>query len=99
MTTRPGGDWMERKSGCRAELLSLDSCKRNRTTSKSAARCVDILKLDPSGQPGLSRLATLHEILPWSGATQELPAGHALGEPVILYKKLDAVELFGTSGG
>jgi hypothetical protein len=59
---------------------------------------MDMLKLDPSGQPGLSRPATLHEIPPWSGPTQELPAGHALGEPVILYKKLDAAELFGERG-
>ena len=31
----------------------------------------------------------------WSGATDELPDGHALGEPKSLIKKLDAVELFG----
>jgi len=61
----------------------------------SAAQCVDMLKLDPSGRPGRSRLAALHEVLPWSGATQELPAGHQLGEPTILFKKLDAAELFG----
>ncbi|HSW47212.1 MAG TPA: methionine--tRNA ligase [Phycisphaerae bacterium] len=65
----------------------------------SAARCVDMLKLDPSGRPGLSYLADMHAVLPWSGATRELPADHPLGEPVILFKKLDAAELFGTSTG
>ncbi len=32
--------------------------------------------------------------LPWNEATAELPEGHALGEPAILFKKLDAAELF-----
>ena len=31
--------------------------------------------------------------LAWDDATSEIPAGHELGEPVILYKKLDAAEL------
>ena len=31
----------------------------------------------------------------WSSATSELPGGHALGQPEILVKKLDAEELFG----
>jgi len=31
----------------------------------------------------------------WQSATSELPAGHRLGEPVILFEKLDAAELFG----
>lgn len=30
----------------------------------------------------------------WASATNELPAGHALGEPVILVRKLDPKELF-----
>ncbi len=50
----------------------------------------------PSGEPGRPRPG-LHEILPWHQATQELPAGHPLGEPVILFKKLDAAQLFGES--
>ena len=32
--------------------------------------------------------------LRWAGATEELPAEHALGEPQILFVKLDAAELF-----
>jgi len=44
----------------------------------SAAKCVEMLKLDAD--------------LSWDTATQELPAGHVLGEPVILFKKLEAAE-------
>ncbi len=36
--------------------------------------------------------------LRWQDATSELPAGQALGEPVILFRKLDATELFGEAG-
>jgi len=32
--------------------------------------------------------------LPWAGTADELPGGHALGEPRILFQKLDAAELF-----
>ncbi|HKQ60492.1 MAG TPA: methionine--tRNA ligase [Candidatus Polarisedimenticolaceae bacterium] len=48
----------------------------------SAERCATMLCL-PDGT------------LPWSGIAEELPAGLALGEPAILFKKLDAAELFG----
>jgi methionyl-tRNA synthetase len=47
----------------------------------SAEKCAEMLRL-----PGRS--------LAWDGATTELPPGHVLGEPVILFKKLDAAELF-----
>jgi len=61
----------------------------------SAARCAEMLRLDAAGGSAVSRLAELHEVLPWAGATEELPDGHPLGEPTILFKKLDAAELFG----
>ena len=37
--------------------------------------------------------------LPWAGTADELPGGHALGEPRILFQKLDAVELFEEPSG
>jgi methionyl-tRNA synthetase len=46
----------------------------------SAERCVVMLQL-------------LDRSLPWNDATSEIPAGHVLGEPTILYRKLDAAEL------
>jgi methionyl-tRNA synthetase len=47
----------------------------------SAAKCAGMLRLD--GEP-----------LSWAEATTELPEGHALGQPEILFRKLDAAELF-----
>jgi methionyl-tRNA synthetase len=46
----------------------------------SAARCAAMLRLPP-------------EELRWAEAARELPAGHALGEPVVLYRKLEPGEL------
>ena len=50
----------------------------------SAAKCAEMLQLEG-------------RVLPWLQATEELPAGQPLGEPVILFRKLDASELFGDS--
>lgn len=47
----------------------------------SAAKCAAMLNIDAS--------------LKWDQATVELPAGHGLGEPAILFTKLDPVQLFG----
>jgi len=47
----------------------------------SAAKCAAMLRLE-------------QDPLPWDEATAELPAGHELGQPEILFKKLDAAELF-----
>lgn len=51
----------------------------------SAATCVGMLGLGEVGPD---------DVPSWSSAKEELPAGHALGEPVILFKKLDPAELF-----
>lgn len=48
----------------------------------SAAKCAEMLQLDDKS-------------LPWQEAIQELPAGKAISQPEILFKKLDAAELFG----
>ncbi len=62
----------------------------------SAAKTAAMLGLDLKGASGTNPCGrALAEALPWSGATRELPAGHPLGEPAILFKKLDAAELFG----
>jgi len=39
-------------------------------------------------------LGLTDELLPWFEATRELPAGRELGQPQILFEKLDAEELF-----
>jgi methionyl-tRNA synthetase len=48
----------------------------------TAEKCAEMLRLDADYRR-------------WSSAADELPAGHALGEPEILVKKLDPKELFG----
>lgn len=40
-----------------------------------------------------ARMLEIDAALPWSGATEELAPGHALGEPAILYRKIEADEL------
>jgi methionyl-tRNA synthetase len=47
----------------------------------SAGKCLEMLRLDQTA-------------LKWASATEELPAGHALAPARILFKKLDAAELF-----
>lgn len=42
----------------------------------------------------LTKMLNIDPALPWNEATTELPAGHVLGEPQILFKKLDASEVF-----
>ena len=49
----------------------------------SAAKCADMLGIELDE----------HGTLAWAHATQELPADHALGEPAILFTKLDAADL------
>ncbi|NLX14154.1 MAG: methionine--tRNA ligase [Phycisphaerales bacterium] len=62
----------------------------------SAAKTAVMLGLDVKGASGTDPCSrALAEVLPWSEATHELPAGHPLGESAILFKKLDAAELFG----
>lgn len=63
----------------------------------SAARCAEMLGLGRDDASISSEGASLAAVLPWSRVTEELPGGHALGEPAILFKKLEAGELFGES--
>ena len=46
----------------------------------SAAKCAQMLHLDSKR-------------LPWQEATSELPAGHPLGEPVILFRKIEKARI------
>lgn len=62
----------------------------------SAAKCVRMLNLQFAGGSGASEVCPS---IPWSEATVEVPAGHVLGEPVILFQKLDPKQLFGDAAG
>lgn len=51
----------------------------------SAQRCARMLGIEA-------------EVLPWSAARDEIEAGRRLGEPQILFRKLDAAEVFADGG-
>lgn len=83
--------WKQRKDdlpGCAATInVCIQTCRALTTLMApfmpiTAGKCLTMLELD-------------RDALAWGSATHELPAGHPLGEPVILFKKLDATELFG----
>ncbi len=65
----------------------------------TAAKCANMLRLAADGDSGPARSEDVFRQLPWDRATEELPAGHALGEAEMLFKKLDPVELFGEADG
>ena len=82
--------WQQRKGSLEACGTTINVCiqtVRALTTlmapflPHSADRCAEMLGIDSGSWP-------------WSDATSELDAGHGLGEPVILFRKLDAAELF-----
>ncbi|UCD94307.1 MAG: methionine--tRNA ligase [Candidatus Zixiibacteriota bacterium] len=49
----------------------------------SAAKCIEMLNLDIDP-----------DIIPWIEIEAEIPAGHQLGQPTVLFKKLDPETLF-----
>ncbi|MCL2330570.1 MAG: methionine--tRNA ligase [Phycisphaerae bacterium] len=51
----------------------------------------------PSSAAKVAAQLNIDSSLRWDDATVELPAGHVLGEPAILFAKLDPVQLFGES--
>ena len=61
----------------------------------SAVKCATMLKLETAPHGEGEQNSATQMVLPWADATRELPAGLELGEAEILFKKLDAAELFG----
>jgi methionyl-tRNA synthetase len=86
--------WKQRKEDLAACGTTLNVCVQTVHTlttlmapflPHSAEACAEMLKVEPS--------------LPWEAATRELPGGHPLGEPVILFERLDAADLTAPQGG
>jgi methionyl-tRNA synthetase len=82
--------WQQRKEDVAACATTINVCVQTVRAlavlmapflPHSARSCAEMLRLDG-------------DVLPWGDATRELPAGHALGEVRVLFKKLDAAELF-----
>lgn len=86
--------WTQRKSDMAACGTTMNVCLQSVRTlailmapflPHSAERCRAMLNLE-------------EDAFRWPDATTELPAGHRLGEPDTLFKKLDAGELFTEQG-
>ena len=82
--------WIQRKTdlpGCGTSInVCIQTVKALATLMApflpfSAAKCAQLLNIDAA--------------LPWDQATQELPEGHPVGGPMILFKQLDPAVVFG----
>ena len=81
--------WTQRKSDMRACGTTLNVCIQ--TVRALATLMAPFL---PFSAAACARMLALGEgRLRWHDATTELPAGHVLGEPAILFRKLEAEEL------
>jgi methionyl-tRNA synthetase len=78
--------WSQRKSDVAACGTTLNVCIL--TVRALATLMAPFLPFSGAACAGM--LALTERPLPWKSATEELAAGHALGEPVILFRKLDA---------
>jgi len=84
--------WQQRKEDLAACGTTINVCIQ--TVRALAVLMAPFL---PHSAKSCARMLQLAgEELPWDDATREIPAGHTLGEPEILFKKLDATELFTT---
>ncbi|HOW71591.1 MAG TPA: methionine--tRNA ligase [Phycisphaerae bacterium] len=84
--------WKQRKDNMAGCGTTINACLQ--TVKALTVLMAPFLPFSADKAAGMLNLG-VQEVLPWSTATEELPAGHPLAEPVILFKKLDAVELFG----
>jgi methionyl-tRNA synthetase len=82
--------WKQRKESSAACGTTINVCLQ--TVKALATLMAPFLPF--SGEKCAAMLRIKGGILPWHEATAELPAGHELGEPAILFRKLDAAELF-----
>jgi methionyl-tRNA synthetase len=82
--------WKQRREDLAACGVTINVCLQ---TVKALATLMNPF-LPHSAQVCAEMLGIEAEELAWDRTANELPAGHRLGEPQILFKKLDAAELF-----
>ncbi|MFH0980483.1 MAG: methionine--tRNA ligase [Planctomycetota bacterium] len=95
---RSGNVYFDTTAPFRSRKTDLEACGRAINICLQTVRTLTTLIapfLPFSTEKCLAMLRLNQGALRWSAATEELPAGHALTKPQMLYKKLDAVELFG----
>ena len=81
--------WKQRKEDLAACGTTINVCIQ--TVRTLGTLMAPYLPFSAEKVAGMLRLDAA-ELLVWDRATHELPAGHALGEPAILFKKLEATE-------
>ncbi|MBP7937312.1 MAG: methionine--tRNA ligase [Phycisphaerae bacterium] len=84
--------WKQRKDNMAGCGTTINACIQ--TVKALTVLMAPFLPFSADKAAGMLNLG-VRGVLPWSTATEELPTGHPLAEPVILFKKLDALELFG----
>ncbi len=84
--------WVQCKNDLPACGTTINVCIQ--TVRALATFMAPFLPFSAEKTAGMLNLDAAAGALPWDLATQELPAGHTLNEPVILFKKLDPAELF-----
>ena len=95
---RAGNGYFDATKPYLSRKTDMDACGRAINVCIQTARTLStvIAPFLPFTAETCARMLNLRESFrAWSSATEELPAGHPLGQPEILIKKLDAKELFG----
>lgn len=85
--------WKQRKEDLAACGTTINVCIQ--TVKALATIMAPFLPFSAAKAAEMLRLDMNDGVLPWAEAAEELPTGTLLGEPVILFKKLDPGELFG----
>ncbi len=81
--------WKQRKEDLAACGTTINVCVQ--TVRTLGTLMAPFLPFSAEKLAGMLKLE-VPELLAWDGATRELPPGHPLGEPAILFKKLDPIE-------
>jgi len=87
--------WKQRKENLAACGTTINVCLQ--TVKTLAVIMAPYLPFSSAICAGMLNLDGNHQCILWDEAVTELKEGHRLGEPIILFKKLDAAELFDKS--
>ncbi|HUU83143.1 MAG TPA: class I tRNA ligase family protein, partial [Phycisphaerae bacterium] len=95
---RLGNGYFDATAPFRTRKTDMAACGRAINVCLQTVRALTTIMapfLPFSAEKCLTMLNLESEALQWDKASEELPAGKALGEPQLLFKKLDPVEVFG----
>ncbi len=87
--------WNQRKNDMAACGVTINVCLQ--TAKTLMILMAPFLPFSAERTAGMLGLRFEDSIIPWSELAVELPPGHLLGEPVILYRKIERDEFSGTA--